>query len=126
MRLRSLPFALAAIIAPAVANAQGGGRLLDEGTFELRRGGARVGTEAFQIRAIGENLTWYCSTPLGYDPKLHLGCDLAPLDLYVKHRRGLANFVMKRILPYLGPTRGDKTLPAFANYREMWGDDAGG
>jgi predicted N-acyltransferase len=76
--------------------------------------------------AIGEKLTWYCSTPLGYDPKLHLGCELAPLDLYVKHRWGLANFVMKRLLPYLGPTRGDKTLPAFANYREMWGDDAGG
>ena len=76
--------------------------------------------------AIGEKLTWYCSTPLGYDPKLHLGCDLAPLDLYVKHRWGIANFVMKRVLPYLGPTRGDKTLPGFANYREMWGDDAGG
>jgi predicted N-acyltransferase len=73
--------------------------------------------------AIGQGLTWYCSTPLGYDPKLHLGCDLAPLDLYVRHRWGPVNVVMKRVMPYLEPTRHDPTLPAFSNYHEMWGDD---
>jgi hypothetical protein len=73
--------------------------------------------------AIRRRLTWYCSTPLGYDPKLHLGCDLAPLDLYVRHRWPVANFFLKRMLPYLGPARRDKTLRGFANYGEMWGDD---
>jgi predicted N-acyltransferase len=73
--------------------------------------------------AIGERLAWYCSTPLGYDPKLQLGCDPAPLDLYVRHRSPVINFLMKRILPYLEPTRHDKTLPGFSNYHEMWGDD---
>ncbi len=75
--------------------------------------------------AMGQKLEWYCSTPLGYDPKLRLGCDLAPLDLYVRHRWGVANFFMKRILPWLEPTRNDKTLREFSNYHELWGHDGG-
>jgi hypothetical protein len=73
--------------------------------------------------AMGQKLKWYCSTPLGYDPKLRLGCDLAPLDLYVRHRWDVANFFMKRILPWLEPTRNDKTLREFSNYHELWGDN---
>jgi predicted N-acyltransferase len=73
--------------------------------------------------AMAQKLKWYCSTPLGYDPKLRLGCDLAPLDLYVRHRWSVANFFMKRILPWLEPTRNDKTLREFSNYHELWGDD---
>jgi hypothetical protein len=76
--------------------------------------------------AMAQRLQWYCSTPLGYDPKLRLGCDLAPLDLYVRHRSSVANFFMKRLLPWLEPTRNDKTLREFANYQDLWGDaDAG-
>jgi hypothetical protein len=74
--------------------------------------------------AIAQRLKWYCSTPLGYDPKLQLGCDLLPLDLYVRHRSPIANFFMKRLMPWLEPTRHDKTLREFANYHELWGDDA--
>jgi predicted N-acyltransferase len=74
--------------------------------------------------AINQRLKWYCSTPLGYDPKLQLGCDLLPLDLYVRHRSDLANFFMKRLLPLLEPTRNDKTLRSFSNYHELWGENA--
>jgi hypothetical protein len=70
--------------------------------------------------ALSQKLTQYCSTPLGYDPKLRLGCDLIPLDLYVRHRNPIANFFMKRILPYLEPTRNDKTLKEFSNYHELF------
>ncbi|HEY7117829.1 MAG TPA: GNAT family N-acetyltransferase [Tepidisphaeraceae bacterium] len=75
--------------------------------------------------AMGEGLRWYCSTSLGYDPKLRLGCELAPLDLYVRHRSSVANFFMKRILPWLEPTRHEKSLRGFSNYHELWGDDVG-
>jgi predicted N-acyltransferase len=73
---------------------------------------------------IAQGLKRYCSTPLGYDPKLRLGCDLMPLDLYVRHRSGFINFFMKRILPYLEPTRNDAILKEFKNYHELWGRDA--
>jgi predicted N-acyltransferase len=75
--------------------------------------------------AIGQGLKWYCSTPLGYDPKLQLGCELAPLDLYVRHRSPVVNLVMKRLLPLLEPTRNDRVLRGFRNYEEMWGNDGG-
>jgi hypothetical protein len=73
--------------------------------------------------AMGNGVTCYCSTPLGYDPKLRLGCELMPLDLYVRHRSGFINFFMKRFLPLLEPTRNDPTLKEFRNYDEVWGRD---
>jgi predicted N-acyltransferase len=73
--------------------------------------------------AIRQGIKTYCSTPLGYDPKLQLGCELAPLDLYVRHRSPVLNVVMKRVMPYLEPTRHDKVLRDFRNYQEMWGED---
>ena len=73
--------------------------------------------------AIEHGMTWYCSTPLGYDPKLRLGCELMPLDLYVRHRSPFINFFMKRFLPLLEPTRNDPTLKSFRNYHEVWGRD---
>ena len=65
---------------------------------------------------------WYCSTSMGYDPKLHMRCELAPLDLYVAHTSPIANFFLRRILPWMEPTRGDKTLKQFPNYNAVWGD----
>ena len=35
--------------------------------------------------SIAQGLERYRSSPLNYHPKLHLGCDLLPLDLYVMH-----------------------------------------
>jgi predicted N-acyltransferase len=64
---------------------------------------------------------WYYSTAMGYEPKLRLKCELVPLDLYVSHTFGPANFIMKRVLPLLEPTRGDKTLPQFPNFADVWG-----
>src|SRR5581483_7598475 len=47
---------------------------------------------------------WYVSSALNYDPKLHLKCELVPLDLYVLHTSPIINFFMRRVLPWLEPT----------------------
>ena len=65
--------------------------------------------------AIQQKLRYYCSTPLNYDPKLHLKCDLAPLDLYVRHTAPLLNPIFGRALKFLGPTRHDPVLRKFRN-----------
>lgn len=64
---------------------------------------------------------WYSSTALGYKPKLQLKCELVPLDLYVSHTIGPANWVLGRVLPLLEPTRSDPTLRKFPNYADLWG-----
>jgi hypothetical protein len=64
----------------------------------------------------------YISTALNYDPKLHLKSELMPLDLYVRHTNNLINAIFKRILPWLEPTRSEKTLKKFPNYSMLWGD----
>src|SRR5665213_117060 len=60
------------------------------------------------------------SSALNYDPKLHLQYRLDPIDLYVRHTSTICNAVFCRILPWLEPTRYDKTLKKFANYNELW------
>ncbi|MEP7070866.1 MAG: GNAT family N-acetyltransferase [Verrucomicrobiota bacterium] len=69
--------------------------------------------------AIGQGLKWYLSSPLNYDPKLHLGCALAPLDLYVRHTSPLLNPVFGRLVKLLEPTRHDPVLPRFPNAAEL-------
>lgn len=72
-------------------------------------------------------LTWamargfhsYCSTPLNYDPKLHLGCELVPLDLYVMHTSAFINPIFRHALYFLQPTKHDPVLKQFANAREL-------
>lgn len=70
--------------------------------------------------AIANGLTFYCSSPLNYDPKLHLGFELAPLDLYVRHARAAFNPIFGRIVRWLEPTRRDAVLPLFPNAVELW------
>jgi Acetyltransferase (GNAT) domain len=70
--------------------------------------------------AIANGMQWYVSSALNYEPKLHLRCDLLPLDLYVAHRSRLINAFMKRLLPLLEPTRNDPILRRFPNFREVW------
>jgi predicted N-acyltransferase len=65
---------------------------------------------------------WYCSSALGYDPKLQMRCALEPLDLYVAHTSPIFNFFLSRLLPWLEPTRSDKTLKQFPNYDQLWGN----
>ncbi len=69
--------------------------------------------------ALAQGLTAYNSTPLNYDPKLHLGFALAPLDLYVAHPSPVLNALLRRILPLIQPTRAEPALRHFANAHEM-------
>src|SRR5579862_158937 len=68
---------------------------------------------------IASGYKWFYSGSLNYDPKLHLRYRLAPLDLYVRHTSTALNAVFRRILPWLEPTRYEKTLKQFANYDEL-------
>ena len=68
---------------------------------------------------MAQGLHTYYSTPLNYDPKLHLRFDLEPLDLYVRHLSPWANPFFKRIAPLLEPTRYDKMLRRFGNYADL-------
>lgn len=69
--------------------------------------------------AMTQGLRAYCSSPLNYDPKLHLGCELVPLDLYVMHTGRLINPIFRRALRFLQPTRHDPVLKQFANADEL-------
>jgi predicted N-acyltransferase len=69
--------------------------------------------------ALTQGLHSYCSTPLNYDPKLHLGCELVPLDLYVMHTATLLNPIFRRALRFLEPTRHDPVLKQFPNAHEL-------
>ena len=69
--------------------------------------------------ALAQGLKTYCSTPLNYDPKLHLGFALAPLDLYVAHPSPVLNALLRRILPLIQPTRAEPALRLFENAHEM-------
>jgi predicted N-acyltransferase len=72
--------------------------------------------------ALAQGYTSYYSSALNYEPKLHLKCELLPLDLYVRHTLAPANFILRRALPWLEPTRGDASLKKFVNYASLWGD----
>ncbi len=60
------------------------------------------------------------SSALNYDPKLHLQYRLDPIDLYVRHTSRICNAVFSRILPWIEPTRYEKTLQQFGNYDDLW------
>jgi predicted N-acyltransferase len=61
------------------------------------------------------------TTGLGYKPKLALGFELEPLDLYVRHVNDRMNWLCRYILPLLGPTRFEPTLKRFKNYKSLDG-----
>lgn len=71
--------------------------------------------------AILQGYKWLRSSGLNYDPKLHLRHVLDPTDLYVRHTSVVINAILKRLLPWIEPTRYDPTLKKFPNYRELWG-----
>ena len=66
-----------------------------------------------------QGLDEYVSGPLNYDPKLHLGCALMPLDLYVRHTTPLLNPIFSRAVKLLEPTRHDPVLRKFPNAHEL-------
>ena len=63
--------------------------------------------------AIEQKLQYYYSSPLNYDPKLHLRFELYPLDLYVKHT--WLNPIFRHLLPWVQPVRSDPILRRFSN-----------
>src|SRR5881227_333827 len=69
--------------------------------------------------AVQQRLKYYYSNPLNYEPKLHLDCELVPLDLYVMHTNPLLNPIFRRLLKYLGPTRHDPVLERFPNADQL-------
>jgi len=69
--------------------------------------------------ALEQGLKYYYSNPLNYEPKLHLDCQLVPLDLYVRHTSPLLNPVFRRLIKYLGPTRHDPVLQRFPNADQL-------
>jgi predicted N-acyltransferase len=69
--------------------------------------------------AMEQGLEEYCSGPLNYDPKLHLGCELMPLDLYVMHTAPLLNPIFSRAVKFLEPTRHDPVLRRFPNADQL-------
>jgi predicted N-acyltransferase len=69
--------------------------------------------------ALERGLKYYYSNPLNYEPKLHLDCELVPLDLYIMHTNPLLNPIFRRVIKYLGPTRHDPVLERFPNAHEL-------
>ncbi len=69
--------------------------------------------------AFAQGLKRYCSSPLNYEPKLHLDCELAPLDLYVWHTTPWVNRIFPPVLKLLEPTRHDSILQRFPNAAEL-------
>jgi len=69
--------------------------------------------------ALDQGLKYYYSNPLNYEPKLHLDCELVPLDLYVMHTSPLLNPIFRRFIKYLGPTRHDPVLERFPNADQL-------
>jgi hypothetical protein len=74
--------------------------------------------------AIANGYKRFQSSGLNYDPKLHLRHRLMPVDLYVRHASAIINVIMRMALPWLAPTRYDKTLKKFPNHGELWGSQA--
>lgn len=69
--------------------------------------------------ALANGLKFYYSSPLNYEPKLHLDCELAPLDLYVRHTSPWLNLIFPPVLQLLEPTRHDRVLRRFPNAHEL-------
>ncbi|MGB8170163.1 MAG: GNAT family N-acetyltransferase [Chthoniobacteraceae bacterium] len=69
--------------------------------------------------ALAQGLRAYHSTPLNYDPKLHLGFHLAPLDLYVAPAADWARSLVRLVLPWIQPTRAEPILREFPNADQL-------
>jgi predicted N-acyltransferase len=72
--------------------------------------------------SLAQGLERYRSSPLNYHPKLHLGCDLFPLDLYVMHTVAWLNPIFRQALKFLEPTRHDPVLKRFRNASDLHAD----
>lgn len=69
--------------------------------------------------ALAHGITRYHSAPFNYHPKLRLGMDLTPLDLYARHRFAPANLALRLLSPLLAPTRHEPLLAEFPNAAQL-------
>jgi predicted N-acyltransferase len=69
--------------------------------------------------ALAQGLTAYESMPLDYDPKLHLGFDLLPLDLYVAPASPAFAPGLRLAVPWVAPTRSEPIQRRFRNAAEL-------
>jgi predicted N-acyltransferase len=69
--------------------------------------------------SLQQRLKYYYSNPLNYGPKLHLRCELVPLDLYIQHTHAWLNPIFRRVIKYLGPTRHSRFLRRFPNADQL-------
>jgi len=69
--------------------------------------------------ALAQGITAYHSTPLNYQPKLHLGFELLPLDLYVALPWPALHRLARPFLRRMSPTRAEPVLAKFINARAM-------
>lgn len=69
--------------------------------------------------ACRHGLRRYCGGPLNYEPKLHLGCRLEPMDLYASHVNPFLNGVLSKLAPFLSPARYEPILMRFPNAEEL-------
>jgi hypothetical protein len=69
--------------------------------------------------ALAQGLTAYHSTPLNYEPKRHLGFELAPLDLYFALPWPALNRLALPLLKRMSPTGAEPALAEFSNADEM-------
>lgn len=72
--------------------------------------------------AMARGLKHYHSSPFNYQPKLHLRMELAPLDIYARHRWRPVQAILRRVAPRLEPTRQEPVLREFPNAAEIWRD----
>lgn len=52
----------------------------------------------------------YRSAPFNYDPKMHLGLELEPVDLFVRHRSPICNFLLRHFAARFSPVQSDPVL----------------
>jgi len=69
--------------------------------------------------AIEQKLTAYHSTPLNYEPKLRLGFDLHPLDLYFAIPWAGVNRLARPFMGMASPTGAEPVLAQFPNAGDM-------
>ena len=52
----------------------------------------------------------YRTSPFNYDPKMRLRLDLEPVDLFVRHRSPLLNYLLRVFAPRFSPVQSDPVL----------------
>ena len=52
----------------------------------------------------------YLTAPYNYDPKMHLRLELDPVDLFVRHRSPVYNFLLRHFAPRFSPVQSDPVL----------------